>query len=98
MHDAALSPGAMARVRKGRAFIVLLMPVIGILLVLNLADAWGLGPTIGGRGVLAWLGMPPASWESIRALLLIAFFTGALHRYFRFIEKSFAVSSGPGDV
>ncbi|MDG3444343.1 hypothetical protein [Nitrospirillum amazonense] len=98
MHDAALSSGAMARVRKGRAFIVLLMPVVGILLVLNLAEFWGLAPRMADRGVLAWLGLPPASWESIRLLLLIAFFGGVLHRYFRFIEKSFAVSSGGGDV
>ncbi|TWB12853.1 hypothetical protein FBZ89_12366 [Nitrospirillum amazonense] len=88
----------MARVRKGRAFIVLLMPVVGALLVLNLADFWGLGPVVAGRAALAWLGLPPASWESIRILLLIAFFGGVLHRYFRFIEKSFTVSSSGGDI
>jgi hypothetical protein len=98
MHDAALSAGAMARVRKGRALIVLLMPVVGILLVLDLADLWDLTPMVAGRSVLACLGLPPASWESIRLLLLAAFFGGVLHRYFRFIEKSFTVSSGGGDV
>ncbi|ASG22161.1 hypothetical protein Y958_14385 [Nitrospirillum viridazoti CBAmc] len=74
------------------------MPVVGILLVLNLADFWGVAPVVAERGVLAWLGLPPASWESIRLLLLIAFFGGVLHRYFRFIEKSFAVSSSGGDI
>ncbi|WP_148293989.1 hypothetical protein [Azospirillum sp. B4] len=79
-------------------FIVLLMPIVAALLVLNLADYWSLSPVIAGRSILAWLGLPPASWEGIRILLFLAFFGLALHRYFRFIEKSFVRPRPPAGV